>query len=112
MIQALLAFLPFIREVIFGTKPDPKKKQSSGKFLRLVIYALILASLATNYFLVKKSYSLSVTVIKQKEQLKNYSVVKERLGAMEATNAALVEIVYGKLHRIEAEVEKNTKPGN
>ena len=110
MIQALLAFLPFIREVIFGTKPEPKKKQSSGKFLRLVIYALILASLATNYFLVKKSYSLSVTVIKQKEQLKNYTATKERLGAMEATNAALVDIIYGKLKLLEA--EKNTKSKN
>lgn len=110
MIQALLAFLPFIREVIFGTKVDTKKKQSSGKYLRLLIYAIFLASFATNYFLVKKSYTLSVTVIKQKEQLKNYAVVKERLGAMEATNAALVDIIYGKLHLLE--VEKNTKQGN
>ena len=110
MIQALLAFLPFIREVIFGTKSETKKKPSNGKYLRLLVYAIFLVSFGTNYFLIKKSYTLSVTVIKQKEQLKNYAVVKERLGAMEATNAALVDIVYGKLQSLQA--EKNTKPSN
>lgn len=110
MIQALLAFLPFIREVIFGTRSETKKKRNNGKYLRLLIYAIFLASFATNYFLIKKSYTLSVAVIKQKEQLKNYAATKERLGAMEATNAALVDIIYGKLQVLEA--EKNTKPSN
>ena len=110
MIQALLAFLPFIREVIFGTKNETKKKPSNGKYLRLFVYAVFLVSFGTNYFLIKKSYTLSVAVIKQKEQLKNYNATKERLGAMEATNAALVDIIYGKLKLLEA--EKNTKSKN
>jgi len=94
MIQVLLAFLPFIRDVIFGHKKDKEPKGTVGRYL---MYAVFVGSLAANYYLFKRSYVVSLQVIRLKEQVIKYQELKERNNALQATVEALVGIVHGRI---------------
>ena len=98
MIQVLLAFLPFIRDVIFGHKKDKEPKSKLGTVGRYVMYAVFVGSLAANYYLFKRSYVVSLQVIRLKEQVIKYQELKERNSALQATVEALVGIVHDRLH--------------
>ena len=78
MIQAFLAFLPFIREVIFG-RVDQGKKTKPRTVVRMIIYAVFVASLLLNYYTVKRSISLGIQVVKLKEQVKGNEIIREKL---------------------------------
>lgn len=109
MIQAFLAFLPFIREVIFG-RVDQGKKTKPRTTVRMIIYAVFVASLLLNYYTVKRSISLGIHVVKLKEQIKAHESVREKLAVSLATSALLAEILYGKVHPDDP--AKNTEMGN
>lgn len=109
MIQAFLAFLPFIREVIFG-RVDQGKKTKPRTTVRMIIYAVFVASLLLNYYTVKRSISLGIHVVKLKEQIKAHESVREKLAVSLATSALLAEILYGKVHPDDP--AKNTETGN
>ena len=109
MIQAFLAFLPFIREVIFG-RVDQGKKTKPGTTVRMIIYAVFVASLLLNYYTVKRSISLGIQVVKLKEQIKAHESVREKLAVSLAASALLAEILYGKVHPDDP--AKNTETGN
>ncbi len=97
MIQVLLAFLPFIRDVIFGHKKDKEPKSKLGTVGRYLMYAVFVGSLAANYYLFKRSYVVSLQVIRLKEQVIKYQELKERNNALQATVEALVDIVHGRI---------------
>lgn len=109
MIQAFLAFLPFIREVIFG-RVDQGKKTKPRTVVRMIIYAVFVASLLLNYYTVKRSISLGIQVVKLKEQVKGNEIIREKLAVSLATSAILADILYGKLHPNDP--AKNTEMGN
>lgn len=109
MIQAFLAFLPFIREVIFG-RVDQGKKTKPRTVVRMIIYAVFVASLVLNYYTVKRSISLGIQVVKLKEQVKGNEIIREKLAVSLATSAILADILYGKVHPNDP--AKNTEMGN
>lgn len=109
MIQAFLAFLPFIREVIFG-RVDQGKKTKPRTVVRMIIYAVFVASLLLNYYTVKRSISLGIQVVKLKEQVKGNEIIREKLAVSLATSAILADILYGKVHPNDP--AKNTEMGN
>ena len=109
MIQAFLAFLPFIREVIFG-RVDQGKKTKPRTVVRMIIYAVFVASLLLNYYTVKRSISLGIQVVKLKEQVKGNEIIREKLAVSLATSAILADILYGKMHA--SDPAKNTGMGN
>ena len=109
MIQAFLAFLPFIREVIFG-RVDQGKKTKPRTVVRMIIYAVFVASLLLNYYTVKRSISLGIQVVKLKEQVKGNEIIREKLSVSLATSAILADILYGKAH--PSDPAKNTGMGN
>lgn len=109
MIQAFLAFLPFIREVIFG-RVDQGKKTKPRTVVRMIIYAVFVASLLLNYYTVKRSISLGIQVVKLKEQVKGNEIIREKLAVSLATSAILADILYGKMH--PSDPAKNTEMGN
>ena len=109
MIQAFLAFLPFIREVIFG-RVDQGKKTKPRTVVRMIIYAVFVASLVLNYYTVKRSISLGIQVVKLKEQVKGNEIIREKLAVSLATSAILADILYGKVH--PSDPAKNTEMGN
>lgn len=109
MIQAFLAFLPFIREVIFG-RVDQGKKTKPRTVVRMIIYAVFVASLLLNYYTVKRSISLGIQVVKLKEQVKGNEIIREKLAVSLATSAILADILYGKVH--PSDPAKNTEMGN
>jgi uncharacterized membrane protein len=109
MIQAFLAFLPFIREVIFG-RVDQGKKTKPRTVVRMIIYAVFVASLLLNYYTVKRSISLGIQVVKLKEQVKGNEIIREKLAVSLATSAILADILYGKVQPNDP--AKNTEMGN
>ena len=109
MIQAFLAFLPFIREVIFG-RVDQGKKTKPRTVVRMIIYAVFVASLVLNYYTVKRSISLGIQVVKLKEQVKGNEIIREKLAVSLATSAILADILYGKVQPNDP--AKNTEMGN
>lgn len=109
MIQAFLAFLPFIREVIFG-RVDQGKKTKPRTVVRMIIYTVFVASLLLNYYTVKRSISLGIQVVKLKEQVKGNEIIREKLAVSLATSAILADILYGKVHPNDP--AKNTEMGN
>ena len=109
MIQAFLAFLPFIREVIFG-RVDQGKKTKPRTVVRMIIYAVFVASLLLNYYTVKRSISLGIQVVKLKEQVKGNESIREKLAVSLATSAILADILYDKVHPNDP--AKNTEMGN
>lgn len=109
MIQAFLAFLPFIREVIFG-RVDQGKKTKPRTVVRMIIYAVFVASLLLNYYTVKRSISLGIQVVKLKEQVKGNEIIREKLAVSLATSAILADILYGKVQ--PSDPAKNTEMGN
>ena len=99
MIQALLAFIPFLREVIFGYKPDHGKKKKTNTFTRYLIYAVVVASLAGNYNSVKKIYTLTISVVRLKEQNKQIDDLKTKLQKSEAKVEELEKVISDHITR-------------
>ena len=106
MIQVLLAFLPFIRDVVFGHKKDKEPKSKLGKVGRFLIYGIFVASLSANYYLFKRSYVVSLQVVRLKEQVIKYQELKEHNTALQATVDALVAIIHDKLHDVNRKEKK------
>lgn len=93
MIQGLFAFLPFLKEILFGRTAQDNNKKPMGRWSKLLVYGVVVGSLSMNYFLFKKTYSLSLAVIELRKQVGDVQLLKDQLEASDAQNKKLTEIL-------------------
>ena len=92
MIRFLDFLTPFINE-LFKARQSRHNRQPSKTYKRVIAYALIALSLLSNYFLIKKVYSLTYTAYTYKEKYKEMQNFPLLLGACEEKNSILVAII-------------------
>lgn len=92
MIRFLDFLTPFINE-LFKVRQSEHNRHPKRAYKRVLVYALVAASLLANYFLIKKVYSLTMTAYTYKEKYKEMQNFPLLLGACEEKNSILVAII-------------------